>query len=107
MNEISIEFEEEAEQEFFEIAHYYDQHEPELRIDFIQEIHTVTRALKEYPGIGSPYLFGTRRVLLRRFPFAVVYKMYPSEETEDYDKVVIFAIMHFRKKPGYWKTRMQ
>jgi len=40
-----------------------------------------------------------RRILLRRFPFGVVYGVMD-------DQIVVVAIMHTRRKPGYWKNRM-
>jgi plasmid stabilization system protein ParE len=42
---------------------------------------------------------GVRRRLVRRFPFAVFYK---TEET----RIVVIAVMHARREPGRWKTRV-
>jgi plasmid stabilization system protein ParE len=41
---------------------------------------------------------GTRRFLLQRFPFAIVYR-------ELLTAIQVVAIAHARRKPGYWKQR--
>src|SRR3954451_19900843 len=50
---------------------------------------------KRWPA-GEP---GTRTFVLRRFPFAVVYR-----ETET--DIQVLAIAHGNRKPGYWKVRL-
>jgi len=42
---------------------------------------------------------GTRRFLLQRFPFAIVYRELPAA-------IQVLAIVHARRKPGYWKQRL-
>jgi hypothetical protein len=50
------------------------------------------------PSVGSPYRHGTRRVFPRHFPHAVVYR-------EGADSLIIIAVAHFRREPGYWRRR--
>jgi toxin ParE1/3/4 len=40
----------------------------------------------------------TRRFLLQRFPFAIVYRELPSI-------IQVLAIAHASRRPGYWKER--
>jgi len=40
-----------------------------------------------------------RQVMVRRYPYAVVYGV-------DGDKVIVFAIAHQRRQPGYWAPRV-
>jgi len=42
---------------------------------------------------------GTRRFILQRFPFAIVYRELPAA-------IQVLAIAHARRKPGYWKQRL-
>jgi hypothetical protein len=37
-------------------------------------------------------------VFPKKFPFSVVYLVGENE-------IVIFAVAHFKRKPGYWKSR--
>ena len=66
---------------------------------FLNEIDLAMAVISEYPETWPAYVSGTRRFLLHRFPFAIVYL---HNET----KITVVALMHFRHKPGYWKTRV-
>jgi toxin ParE1/3/4 len=59
--------------------------------------HTVSLLL-EHPGLGSPTVHGKRRVLMRRFPFALIYAVVD-------DEVRILAVAHASRRPGYWSER--
>lgn len=54
--------------------------------------------LAAHPALGAEHLHGTRRLLLRRFPFDVVYII-------ENEKLVLVALAHHRRKPGYWQDR--
>jgi plasmid stabilization system protein ParE len=40
----------------------------------------------------------TRRALMARFPYQVVYRIRPAE-------IVIVAVAHLKRRPGYWQNR--
>ena len=40
-----------------------------------------------------------RRSLVRRFPYGVLY-------AEENDGVLVLAVMHLHRNPGYWKGRV-
>lgn len=65
---------------------------------FRAELDRVVTLIAEAPERPALYLHGTRRVLLRRFPFAVVYRLTDAS-------VQIVAIAHGRRRPGYWWAR--
>ncbi len=52
------------------------------------------------PEVGTPLSADrkTRRLLLPRFPYQIVYRIRPGE-------IVVVAIAHSRRRPGYWKSR--
>ena len=52
-----------------------------------------------FADAGSPYKHGTRRVFPKKFPFSVVYMTHE-------DEVLILAIAPFKRKPGYWRSRL-
>jgi hypothetical protein len=41
-----------------------------------------------------------RRCILNRFPFGVIYRTDQSK-----NECQVFAVMHFKRKPGYWQSR--
>ncbi len=65
---------------------------------FLTELDLAIERITETPERWPLYLRGTRRFLLRRFPFAVVYRQVA-------ETIQIVAVAHGRRKPGYWKER--
>ena len=66
-----------------------------------------TRAALDFGGavpsladVWVDYLHGTRRYLMRRFPYLVVYRATP-------DKLQVIAVAHGKRKPGYWRNRLK
>ncbi len=96
-----LEFDDAAEAEFYDIVEYYKQFDRSLSNDFVQEFERTIQRLVKFPGAGHPYLHQTKRVFLNRFPYAIVYKIYRDES------IIVFAIMHMKRKPGYWKKRLK
>lgn len=88
-----------AFEEFAAVAAQYHAVAPALGAEFVAEVERATARIATFPEHGSPYLAGTRRVLLRRFPFSVVY----SSENEG---ILIVAVAHQRRRPGYWAGRL-
>jgi plasmid stabilization system protein ParE len=56
-------------------------------------IATNTTAGQTIPGDGL-----TRRTLVARFPYQLVYRIRPAE-------IVIVAVAHLKRRPEYWKHR--
>ena len=88
----------EAETEFAEAAIFYESQSPGLGNDFIAEVERSVDEISRHPELGASYFEDTRRIFVRRFPFRVVYQ----ERTE---RILIFAVAHQRRKPGYWRDR--
>jgi len=61
------------------------------------EAGAVVRALA-FPMAGSPSASNTRRVIVKGFPFSVVYR--PEAEG-----VIVFALAHHSRQPNYWRSR--
>jgi toxin ParE1/3/4 len=60
--------------------------------------HTLDRIV-EGPEQGSPYLHGTRRFIVLRFPYSTVYL------TREVGYIV--AVAHHKRRPGYWRKRLR
>ena len=61
--------------------------------------HAVAR-VSAFPLSGRPSAKATRQMLVKGFPFNVVYRPGESE-------ILIVAIAHQSRQPGYWLTRVQ
>ncbi len=93
------EFHPAARREFQAADDWYAARSPEASAAFLAAIsdalQNVTSSPRRWPG----YLYGTRRFVLQRFPFSVIY-------LDDPDQVRVVAVAHAKRKPGYWKRRI-
>ena len=95
-----IRYLEEAQAEFLHEIGYFTDVSPRLAKGFDEAVQRAESRAAEFPDMGMPYEFGTRRVLLpRKFKFSFVYLTFPSE-------VVVIALASFSRKPGYWRSRI-
>ncbi|MBK8163763.1 MAG: type II toxin-antitoxin system RelE/ParE family toxin [Gammaproteobacteria bacterium] len=89
-----------ARREFLAQVIYYNEEESGLGARFTAAVEeAVIRALA-FPLAGSPATRSTRRVFVKDFPFAVVYRPHA-------DGITVFALAHHSRQPGYWKLRVQ
>ena len=84
--------------ELAEAARFYEERAPGLGRDFFEEAEAVIRAVVENPEAGTIHESPYRRMLCRRFPFAIVYRRMN-------DELRVLAVAHQRRRPGYWKKR--
>jgi plasmid stabilization system protein ParE len=66
---------------------------------FMAELDTAVERICTSPLICPVYLHGTRRYLFKRFPYLVVFR-------EINERIQIIAVAHGRRRPGYWKRRV-
>jgi toxin ParE1/3/4 len=88
-----------AREEFLAAADHYDAASPGLGNEFISEVERALSRIAAFPEHDPPYVSGTRRVVLRKFPFNVVY-------FQGSNVIVIVALAHQRKRPFYWRLRL-
>jgi plasmid stabilization system protein ParE len=93
-----LEYHAEALAEAEASARWYAERSASAALGFDAELDAAELAISEQPEIWAPYDHGTRRYLLRRYPFSVVYQVQTH-------RVVIVAVSHARRRPGYWKSR--
>jgi toxin ParE1/3/4 len=91
-------FHSEARLEFLDIVAYYEEAQAGLGERFRLAVEATVELALSMPHAGSPYQHGTRRVFPKNFPFSVVYLV-------GKDEIIIFAVAHFKRRPGYWKNR--
>lgn len=85
--------------ESVEAGTYYDQQQLGLGAKFDEALQLATQAILEAPDRWPLQPDGTRRHLLKRFPYGVIYDY--QEET-----VAVVAVMHLHREPGYWGDRL-
>jgi hypothetical protein len=53
----------------------------------------------DLPVRGVPLELGIRRILVHRFPYAIVFMRGPHE-------IHVLAFAHFQRRSGYWMERL-
>jgi plasmid stabilization system protein ParE len=89
-----------AEAEFLRAISWHARKRPGLGDEFVSEVEEAVQRALCAPETGSPHLFGTRRLIVDRFHYDIVYV--PREQV-----VLIVSVSHQRRKPGYWRNRLK
>jgi plasmid stabilization system protein ParE len=94
-----LEYLEEALEEAAEAARWYAERSPVAAAAFADELQTAAESIQRNPHTWPRFAHQTRRFLLKHFPYSVVYSVKP-------DRIVIIAVAHAHRRPGYWKDRI-
>ena len=89
-----------AEAELEDAISYYNCQRPGLGIEFAVEIDTAIRKIVDYPNAWQKLTAGARRCQLQRFDYGLVYRLRN-------DVATIYAVMHLKRRPGYWRDRLK
>ena len=81
-----------------EAAKYYESQAPGLGVAYLSEVEQNVAAIAESPMMWPIVEDELRRHLVRKFPFGIIYRIEP-------ENIVIIAVAHLRRRPGYWRKR--
>jgi plasmid stabilization system protein ParE len=88
-----------ARAEIREAYRWYLERNRKAADGFYDRVEQLVGLAQDFPGLGSPYLFATRRLLLQSFPYMLVYRRRA-------DDLQIIAVAHTSRRPGYWRDRL-
>jgi len=88
-----------AEEELTEAFPFYQSRAMNLGALFLECFQTALRHVQRHPAAWPVVHANVRRKRIARFPYAILYREYP-------DKIVVLAIMHLHRRPGYWSDRL-
>jgi toxin ParE1/3/4 len=80
------------------VVWYLERSEP-AALEFVEEVDRAIELIVQSPRRWPGGEYGTRRFVLKRFPFAINYR-------EKTSVVQILAVAHGHRRPGYWKKRL-
>jgi toxin ParE1/3/4 len=78
---------------------WYQCRSSDASLAFLSDLDTAIEDVLQASRRWPKYMHGTRRVVMQRFPFSIVY-------LDDPDLITIIAVAHAKRKPGYWKRRL-
>jgi plasmid stabilization system protein ParE len=79
---------------------WYQERSPKAALEFIEELHRAAQIVRKAPDRWPLGKQGTRRFLLWRFPFTIIY-------SEEESVITIWAVAHASRRPEYWKRRVK
>jgi plasmid stabilization system protein ParE len=84
--------------ELNEAIDYYEELQTGLGLEFAKEIFSSTQRIIDFPAAWSSLSQNTRRCLVNRFPYGIIYQILDNE-------IIIIAVMQLNRKPSYWENR--
>ncbi|MGH8280813.1 MAG: type II toxin-antitoxin system RelE/ParE family toxin [Gammaproteobacteria bacterium] len=88
-----------ASTELTESVAYYEEQLAGLGEIFEQEVSAALSRIQRYPHAWHPLSHRARVFRLKQFPFGVIYEARENE-------ILIVAIAHQHRRPGYWESRL-
>lgn len=95
-----LELHEEAGAEYDGAFDWYLERSPDAALKFDSEVDRAFREIAQAPRRWASGAYQTRRFLLRKFPFVLIYRERTGGDIQ------IVAVAHTSRKPGYWKKRI-
>jgi hypothetical protein len=89
-----------AAEDLIEGLHFYEDQQAGLGSYFLANLHADIESLRLYGGTHRQAYLGYHRLLSKRFPFAVFYKV------QD-DTVFIYAVIDCRRDPAWIRRRLE
>ena len=96
---MSVRLLEPAQAELDDAITWYAEQAPGLGDAFLIETLRTIQLIEQYPTAWHPLTPQIRRCRLRRFPYSLVY-------TQDGNDLLVVAVTHQHRKPGYWRARL-
>ena len=96
---MSVRLLESAQVELDDAIAWYASQAPGLGDAFLIETLKTLKLIEQYPKAWHPLTQQVRRCRLRRFPYSVI----NAQEGSD---LLVLAVAHQHRKPGYWRARL-
>ena len=88
-----------ANEEFDDAVQYYEDCQPGLGLEFAEEVFAAIGRISEYPDAWSVMSKSTRRGLVNRFPYGVIFQVKSG-------MLRIIAVANLHRRPDYWRDRV-
>jgi plasmid stabilization system protein ParE len=98
---VNLEFHSAAERELLEAINYYNDQRPGLGYEFADAVEEAAERIRANPKgwAWASEKDELRRCQTKRFPYGLIYQVQVR-------RIVVVAVMHLRRRPGYWRDRL-
>ena len=97
---MNFRLEREAAQELSEATAFLGEKSAVLAEDFLTAISAARTQLLQFPQSGQKIGRSARRLLIKRFPYQLIYRV-------EVDTITVYAVAHLKRKPGYRRDRLE
>lgn len=94
-----IRIQSQAQAEINEAFEWYFKRSPGAAEAFLAEIGASPAQIATHPQLYPSYTTNTRRRVLAGFPYSVIFQ-------EKDDCILVVAVAHAKRRPGYWRKRI-
>ena len=87
-----------AEEDYTDALNWYRERSPQAAAGFEAAVEVALERIEKSP---ESYPLGEKRhryYNLRHYPYSIIYRILP-------DKILVAAVAHSSREPGYWHTR--
>ena len=98
VTDLKLGFHPQARLDVLDAVDWYADRNKDVAAAFRDELTNAGQAILRSPHVWPSYLHGTQRYIMKRFPYAVVYRIT--------DQIEIIAVAHQRRRLGYWANRL-
>lgn len=95
-----VTFDPDAQAEFLAAIKYYEECQPGLGYRFRLFVESAVQSISENPFCYRVLHAPFRRCLLQKFPYSIIFSI-------ESDYLLIIAVAHVKRKPGYWHERRE
>ena len=95
-----VEFLEDAVEEIDLALDWYLHRSASAARGFLVEVELGIERIGKQPELYQRYLHGARAYMLKRYPYLLVYRIRNS-------RIEIVAVAHAKRRPGYWRDRLE
>jgi toxin ParE1/3/4 len=88
-----------ARREIRDAAIFYAQRNQAIGDRFLDAVESAIRKIRETPNRFRQLENELYQCRIKEFPYAIIYKMTKTE-------LIILAVKHDRRRPDYWRTRL-
>lgn len=74
-------FHPDARKEFNEAIEYYNERQQNLGLEFVKEVYNAIQLILKFPKAWTPFSMSTRRCMINRFPYRLIYQQNEDEYT--------------------------
>lgn len=86
----------EAENDLKEAFSWYEDKRKGLGYDFLLQVDAGLRFIERNPEISPPEYKGTRKHLIKRFPYKMIYLV-------EKERIIVLAVIHGKRNPNLTK----